>query len=53
MKHLKSVESKFLELFGELIDAWDGNTDLFENFGDEIEEIFQMTPEKDMESTFW
>ena len=42
-----------MENFGDLIDVWDGNTDVFDNFSNEIEEIFQKTPEKDIESTFW
>ena len=36
IKHLRLVESKFMEMFGEVIDVWDGNTDIFENFGNAI-----------------
>ncbi len=53
INYLKLVESKFIELYGQLLINWNGDTTFFNNFGQVIEKIFEDTPEKDIESAFW
>ena len=53
IKHLQLVETKFTDLYGDIVQHWDGNTDVFKDLDQQIQEIFQKTPEKDIESTFW
>lgn len=52
-EHLKLVEAKFLEMYHDKLDNWNGNTDYFRNFGDIIEEIFKDTPERRAEKALW
>ncbi|MFX1453019.1 MAG: hypothetical protein ACFFCM_19450 [Promethearchaeota archaeon] len=52
-EHLKLVEKEFFEAFGDILKIWNGNTALFKDFEQRIEEIFKDTPEKRAEKALW
>jgi len=53
IKNLKFVEKSFKKEYYNYIDNWDGNIEIFSNFGDKIMEIFDDTPEKRTKDALW
>ncbi len=51
--HLKLVETKFFEEYGDILESWTSDVNAFQNFGEIIEEIFKDTPEKRAEKALW
>jgi hypothetical protein len=53
-KELNKISEKFFELYGEKLDSgtWDGDVNLFEDFGDHIEDSLQSAL-KNFKKAFW
>ena len=53
ISNLKFVEDMFKKEFQDIIDTWNGDTNIFSNFGDMIKEIFEDTPEQRTKDALW
>ncbi|MHA1651090.1 MAG: hypothetical protein ACTSYB_12915 [Candidatus Helarchaeota archaeon] len=52
-KYLKIVETKFFERYGNILKEEISNSDLFKDFGNVIDAIFEDTPRKRAEKALW
>ncbi|MBD3230202.1 MAG: hypothetical protein GF329_18635 [Candidatus Lokiarchaeota archaeon] len=53
LKMLNFVEEEFKKKYNDILDDWDGDTEIFLDFGKNIEEIFNDTPEKRTKEALW
>ncbi|TFF96188.1 MAG: hypothetical protein EU547_06720 [Promethearchaeota archaeon] len=53
ISYIEFVEEQFKLEFGDIIDTWNGATEIFDPFGVRIKEIFEDTPEKRTKEALW
>ena len=52
-KKLLTVQTKFFEMYGDILKNWDSNAEIFKDFEKEIQSIFTDTAEQRAIDTIW
>lgn len=51
--HIKLIEKKFIEQYGNILRNWNGKIDVFERFKVDVEELIKDTPETRAKKSLW